>query len=514
MRAPAILGLLAALFAVLFPASANAQKLRVVIVPGLEVADLRAIERRGAVGLLVPGAGPETSAGSARAALERGAVRNSLRGGLPSGPVLIMVETGRVPQAGPAIVLALPRGGEQPNDRRYPMAVLGPGHRGLLTSESTRIPGLVSIADVAPTALGRAGALGSKPEARATDALERLDDRIDRNNDARKTLLRLVAALVLVLALVAPRAAILGVALVLIVNLALGAVTVGSEWLLIAATGLAVLAGAAVARVIRSPAAVAVVLTGTLAAYLLAFLADERWVALSPLGPTQNARFYGFSNLIATLLLVPALVGGALLARRRLVLLAPVAILAFIVVAGSRFGADGGGAVVLAVGFAVLAAALAGLRRRALALVVGAALALAVAAIALEAALGASSHVTRALEGGPGGLADDLRDRVELSFARATAHWQNAAIVVVCVGALTLLAARLLRSPRPLADRALPLAFLAAIATSLVVNDSPVEVAMTGLACYVAVETYALGAAGTSPADRLRLTTTQRPASE
>jgi hypothetical protein len=487
MRVPAILGLLAALFAVLFPAGAGAQTLRVVIVPGLDVADLRALERRGAVGLLVPGAGPETSARSARAALERGAVRNSLRGGLPSGPVLITAETGQVPRAGSAIVLALPRGGEQPNDRRYPIAVLGPGYRGLLTSESTRISGLVTIADVAPTALGRSGALGSTPEAHPTDTLERLDDRVDRNNDARNTLLRLVAALVLVLALVAPRAAVLGVALVLVVNLALGAVPVGSEWLLIAASGLAVLAGGALARVVRSPAAVAAVLTGTLAAYFVAFLADERWVALSPLGPTQNARFYGVSNLLETLLLVPALVGGALLARRRLALLVPVVILAFIVVAGNRFGADGGGAVVLAVGFAVLAAALAGLRRRALAPVVGAALALAVAAIALEAALGASSHVTRALEGGPVGLAADLRDRVELSFARATARWQNAAIVVAGVAALTLLGVRLLRSPRPLRDRALPLAFLAAIATSLVVNDSPVDVVLAGLACYVAV---------------------------
>jgi hypothetical protein len=487
MRALAILGLLAALFASFAPASAAAQAFRVVVVPGLEVGDLHALEDRGAVGLLVPGAGPETSARSAQAALERGAVRNSLRGGLPPGPTLITVETGRVPRTGPAIVLALPRGGDQPNDRRYPVAVLAPGYRGLLTSDSTRIPGLVSVADVAPTALGRADELGSNPDTRPTDELERLDERIDDNNDARKTLTRLVAALILMLALVAPRAAVLGVALVLVGNLVLGAVAVDSQALLIVAVGLSVLAGAALARVVRSPAAVGAVLAGTLAAYLAAFLADERWVALSPLGPTQNARFYGLSNLLATLLLVPALAGGALLARQRLALLAPVAMLAFVVVAGNRFGADGGGAIVLAVGFAVLTASLAGLGRRALALAVGGALVLAVAAIGLEAALGASSHITRALEGGPGGLAADLRDRLSLSFAHATAHWQNTTIVVVGVAALALLGARLLRSPLPLAERALPLAFLAAIATSLVVNDSPVEVAMTGLACYVAV---------------------------
>ena len=52
------------------------------------------------------------------------------------------------------------------------------------------------------------------------------------------------------------------------------------------------------------------------AAYLVSFELDERWVALSPFGPSQNARFYGISNLLETFLLVPALVGAALLWRR------------------------------------------------------------------------------------------------------------------------------------------------------------------------------------------------------
>ena len=35
-----------------------------------------------------------------------------------------------------------------------------------------------------------------------------------------------------------------------------------------------------------------------LVAYLVAMGVDDRWVALSPLGPSQNARFYGISNLL------------------------------------------------------------------------------------------------------------------------------------------------------------------------------------------------------------------------
>jgi hypothetical protein len=238
--------------------------------------------------------------------------------------------------------------------------------------------------------------------------------------------------------------------------------------------------------------AVSLTLAAVLNAYLLAFLVDERWVALSPLGPTQNARFYGVSNLLETLLLVPALAGGALLARRHFALLAVVATIAFVVIAANRFGADGGGAIVLAVAFGVLAATLAGAGRRRLALAIGASLALVVGAIALEAATGATSHVTRALESGPGGLASELRDRVALSYARATEHWQNVVIVLGGILALGALAIRMLRSSIPLSERALPLAFLAAIATSLVVNDSPVDVVIAGLACYVAVEAYAL----------------------
>src|SRR5687767_10229978 len=109
------------------------QRIPVVVVPGLELEDLEPLAQRGAVGLLVPAAGPRASERTAEAALVRGELRNSLRGGLPDGPVRIsFTRRDKLPREGPAIVLALPRGGDQPNTRRYPIAVIGGGYQGLL----------------------------------------------------------------------------------------------------------------------------------------------------------------------------------------------------------------------------------------------------------------------------------------------------------------------------------------------------------------------------------------------
>ena len=162
-------------FLTMLMGEAQATTFRVVVVPGLELSDLQSLEERGAVGLLVPGAGPETSADRAFAALERGEVRNSLRGESPEGSPMIAVETAdRVPN-GNVIVLALPQGGDQANDRRYPVAVLGSGFEGLLESDSTRIPGLVSIADIAPTALGQDDGLTSEAKDDAVVELRELE---------------------------------------------------------------------------------------------------------------------------------------------------------------------------------------------------------------------------------------------------------------------------------------------------------------------------------------------------
>jgi hypothetical protein len=459
-------------------AAEPAQRLRVVVVEGLSPAELERVTDRGAVGLLVPDAGPKTSAARSHIALERGAVRNSLLGGSPAGRMLVEVETASAVPPGPAIVLALPRGGEQPNDRRYPIAVLAQGHRGVLTSESTRIPGLVSIVDVAPTALGTEDGLGSTPDDDPVGTLRDLDERIDANRDAKPVVLLLSLALVVAVALFRRAAVLPAFAAVLLANLALGIAETTSTWVAALAVVLAVAVTVVVTR--AGPLAQGLLLAGVLVAYLVGMAADERWVALSPLGPTQNARFYGLSNLLATLLLVPALAGAALLGRTfGMWAFGAVAALALITVGGSSFGADGGGAVVLLAAFLVLAVLQHGFSRR---IALGGAAVAALLAVAL--ALGGSSHVTDALADGPVGLAEDLARRVELSFLRATS---GVGVALLVFGGIAVLAILARRERRPIL-----VALLVGLAVSLLVNDSPNDVVLAGLACYVVLSSAPL----------------------
>src|SRR5262249_23922673 len=134
----------------------------VYVVKGLTLADLPELATEGAVGIMVPNAGPMTSQGAAFAGMVRGILYNT-RLPRPRDIVLIHVKaTNSIPQHGPAIVVGLPPGIPSPNDRRYPIAVIGHGYHGLLTSSLTRVPGLVSIADVARTALQTPHALDTQ----------------------------------------------------------------------------------------------------------------------------------------------------------------------------------------------------------------------------------------------------------------------------------------------------------------------------------------------------------------
>jgi hypothetical protein len=472
--------------------SAQATTFQVVVVPGLTLDDLEGVADTGAVGLLNPGAGPETSRALALRALVTGEVRNSLRGEDPT-PVLAQISYTEGPLGsveGNAVYVGLPEGGRQPNDRRYPILVVGPGFEGLLTSESTRIPGLVSIADIAPTALGQEDGLESEDAADTVSKLRELDDRIDENNGVRLPATILVCALVLGLALFSPAAAVPGLAVALLTNLVLGLAGISGFWTVMAVFAVAVLfGGPLLASLLRTPVALGALLVAVLGAYLLVLGIDGPSAALSPFGPTQNSRYFGLSNLLETLLLVPALGGAALLFRRfGWVAYGGTALLAFATVAGNRFGADGGGALVLAGGFAVLAVLLAGGGRRALGLAAGISLALALGLVALDAATGGSSHVTEALEDGPTGLAGDLGERIELSWERATGDWYVALAVGLMLVLFVWLVVRTLRRPNALRDAAVPLSVAAAIAVSLIVNDSPTDVLLVGLTSYIAAD--------------------------
>jgi hypothetical protein len=476
------------------PAAAATQEFRIVLVPGLGLDDLQGLADRGAVGLLVPANGPTTSGQQARAALVRGELRNALLdGGVPSGPPLVSFEiAAESPRAGPAIVLGLPSGSKQSNDRRYPIAVLGRGFHGLLTSSSSRLPGVVSVADVAPTARGEKGRLGWTPERDPTQRLLSLDRLIDAKKEARLVSSLLVAALAAALTLFFPRAALLAYGTALTANLALGATETATTWIVLLVIAAAVGASVPLAVILRSWTAVGFVLAAVLALYLVAFAVDAAWVAYSPWGPGQAGRFYGVTNLLETMLLVPALAAAALLARRFGALgFGAVALLAFVTIAGSRFGADGGGAVVLTAGYGLLAALL-GLRGRALAVALGAAVLVAGGLVALDAATGGSSHVTRALGGGTADLASRFGDRLLISWRHITLGPGPAIAFFLSLTALVALVVRLLASDAPLSQRALPLAFAAAIAVSLVVNDAPSDVAVAGLVGYLVCEAVML----------------------
>jgi mono/diheme cytochrome c family protein len=264
--------------------------------------------------------------------------------------------------------------------------------------------------------------------------------------------------ILIALALLWPKAALLGFGAALLANLALGLAEVSSFWPTLAVIGLAAAAGGPLlALVLRSDLAVGLFLAGIVAAYLVALGVDGSAVALSQFGPSQNSRFYGLSNFLETMLLVPAL-GGALFLWRRLgwPAFAGIALLSFVTVAGNRFGADGGGAIVLAVAFPLLAILLAGLRGRRLVVAAGTAVGVAAGLLVLDAVTGPESHVSRALDSGPSGIAADLRDRVELSWERVSQQAGIAAVVAVCLPVLVILVVRLVRSNAPLERRALP----------------------------------------------------------
>jgi hypothetical protein len=501
--------LLAALVPLVAAAPAGAateqQQLPIVVMTGLGLDDLPSLASHGAVGVLVPANGRETSGAQARAALERGEVRPSyLDGGLPTGAprVSFLVVKGDhldltdnlVPQP-PVIVVGLPAGGEQPNDRVYPVAVLGNGYHGLLTSSSTRLPGVVSIADIAPTALAEEDGLGWKAEPNAAARALALAELIHDKRDARLASGLLAAALIVLLAFVLPRAALFGYATALTANLALGATETSSLWIVLLSFALAAAAAVPLALRTRGDLALGLALAAVLVLYFAAFLADGSWVAYSPWGPPQNGRFYGVSNLLETMLLVPALAGAALLYRRAgWPAFAAVAAVSFVLIAGSRFGADGGGALVLAGGYAVLGCLLARLRGRRLVVAAGTTALVAGGLIALDAATGGSSHVTRAIGNGPDSLASHFSERLQVSWERATVAPGPGIATFLSLAVLVLLVVRLLRADAPLAEKALPLSFATAIAVSLIVNDSPGDVAVAGLVGYVVCEAVMLPA--------------------
>jgi hypothetical protein len=450
---------------------------RVIVVDRMTNGAFTALAQRGAVGLMRPGFGPTTSRKSALAELVRGAEVNSHIGGMPPGKPLIGIEE----QTGSSIarwcrmciVLQLPpRVGRIANDKLYRVGIVGRGYHGLLTSPTTHISGLLSVVDIAPTALGRTSTeLSWAGASDAVGHLNSLGQEIQANNRLKYAALFILAGLLILLALLGLRAAVTAVPAALLVNLGLGVAQVSNEVLLAAGISVGtVLLAFALARVCRNDDALLMLYGGVVFLYAAAMISRPEWQAINPFGPTQNSRFWGIGNQVETLLLAP-LLAGAVLARRRLGLLGFVlfGFFGLVVMTDNRLGADGGGAIVLGVALAVLGWRLFRLRLSGFIVLLGAAAATVLWLVQRGLAQSGPDHLRSAFSGGVSGLLASLASRWPLSYLPALHAW-----MLVVPLALVLAAAFVVawRRAHAAATRDLLLALAVALVTSLLVNDS------------------------------------------
>lgn len=465
----------------------------VIVLQHMSDKTFAALARRGAVGLMRPGYGPTTSWDRAVAELVRGAETNSRLGGVPRGKPLIGFSTERgatTPHCRLCIVLQLPpRDGSTANNRLYRIAVIGQGFHGLLASPTTHIPGLISIVDVAPTALPghQATALSWTPASAPLARLAHLDRAIVSNNRLKFPVLFIIAGLLLLLALLGQRAAVTAVPAALAVNLLLGIGQVSNEVVLVAAiSGGTALLAFGLARVCRSDDDLFALYGGMVALYAIVMIEHPEWQAINPFGPTQNSRFWGIGNQLETLLLAPVL-AGAVIARRRFGFLgfALFGLFGLVVVTDNHLGADGGGAIVLGIALAVLATRLFRLGARGfLAMLASAALTV-LWLVSRGLAQPGPDHLRSAFANAGAFLAS-LESRVPLAYLPALHAW---AMVLPLL--LVLVAAFALAWRRAQPDtRDLLLALGVAIVTSLLVNDSAAYELVGGIAVVGAVARF------------------------
>ena len=223
-----------------------------------------------------------------------------------------------------------------------------------------------------------------------------------------------------------------------------------------------------------------------LAGYLVALVAWPDLNALSAIGPHPDGggRFYGVTNEVETLLLVP-IVAAAALAPRAMLL--PLAAIALALVGWSRAGTDGGGIIVVLVSLAAFWCLRERVRvtpARLVGAVIGVA-AVALALVGIDALTGGSSHVTHAVGGGPGSLAGDLAHRLRISWKGVLATTQSR----ITFGAnLCALVGVALRRPRlDVVD-----AMLIGLVASLLVNDTPTDVVAYGALGVAALGAWAI----------------------
>jgi hypothetical protein len=491
-RVRALLALVAAVFAALVTAGTASARVsptgaafRVVVLERISNATFASLASRGAVGLVRPGYGPTTNRRRALAELVRGREMNARLGGVPNGRPLLNPDKARVfPNCQMCIVLQLPpRGAPTANDRLYRMAVIGRGFHGLLTSPTTRIPGLVSIVDIAPTALGYPGSgVSWVPSSSPVSDLASLGAQIHGEDRLKYAGVFIAAGIAIMFALLGWNAARTAIPAALLANLVVGALDVTNEVAICALFTAASLLGALwLARVCRDDLALLGLIVLVLLAYLLVFAKRPDWAAVTPLGPDQNLRFWGIGDQIATLLLAPLLM-GAVIARQRLGWLgfAAFSLLALFVMTDNRLGANGGGAIGLGLALALLGARLS---RRGLLVGVGALTAAAATVLAIVQhglTSPGPNHLRSAFGNGIAGFYDVAVNRVPLVYAPALHDWSLTLPLVSLLVAAGVFAFRFTRAQ---AGRDLLLALAAGLIASLLTNDATGFMLAAGIAC-------------------------------
>jgi hypothetical protein len=326
------------------------------------------------------------------------------------------------------------------------------GGPGLLLDPNTRIPGLVAAATPRSE-------LSVRPDPNAAATVAALAASLRRAHDARAAASVVVAVVLGLLALVAlgSRSPLVARAAVLY---APAAIALGLEWRSALAIGfgaLAIALAAAVSRRAFKPLLIA--FFGATVVFLWHWPVTNALATIGP-HPDGGHRFYGVTNQVETMLLAPALVAG--------LAAAPFALVA---IGWSKTGADGGGLLVYATGYTfTLLQRFGRVTGRSAALAAACVVAFAIALVAIDAATGGSSHVTRALGTA---LPGDLAHRLNVSYRGATRSLGAFAMFAFGVVLLGLLV-RVRRRP-PLLN-----AMLVALAVSFLVNDTPTDVALWG----------------------------------
>ncbi len=317
-------------------------------------------------------------------------------------------------------------------------------------------------------------------------ARSRLDRQIHANNRLKLPALIVVACIILLLAAVRPRAATTAVPAALLSSVLLGAAQVTNEPLILAILIVGTLGGGLLlARACSTDGRLLALITGVLFLHLVLLSKRPEWVAVTPLGPTQNSRFWGIGNQLETLLLAPLLVGAALAGRRfGRFGFAVFVLLGLMLVTDNRFGSDGGGAIVFGVAFAFLGARVLrlGVRGFVTLLLLGATVVLGLVSINLHTP--GPDHLRSAFGHGISGLIAVVQNRVPLSYVPALHNWPLVLPLALWFVAALALAVRIAHRRT---TRDLVVAVGLAIGTSLLVNDSAAYELVGGVATLAAL---------------------------